>query len=115
MGCGCSENAPRKQGGYPDRGSPPGSAPGPDFAQNTGGLEGVWMVGGQGRDTRGPVGTDSGVSVGPCEVCGYARGDWTPRVTRYCPACRAWICDRCWNDWPARIVAAARRKLLHGY
>lgn len=47
---------------------------------------------------------------GPCEVCGWARGDWTPRKVRYCEFCEAWVCDRCWNDWPARIRAAILKR-----
>lgn len=49
-------------------------------------------------------------AYGPCEVCGWARGDWTPRKVTYCEHCKAWICDACWNDWPARIKAALLRK-----
>lgn len=51
------------------------------------------------------------MAAGPCEVCGYDRGDWTTKIVRYCRLCDAWICDRCWHDWPARARAALKRKM----
>lgn len=46
-----------------------------------------------------------------CEVCGEIK------PSRYCGACEAWICARCWKDVPARAIAGyirLRRKVRAG-
>lgn len=50
-------------------------------------------------------------SIGSCEVCGLLFGDWSHKPVEYCSMCDAWICDRHLNDWPARMQAAAKKRI----
>lgn len=49
--------------------------------------------------------------VGACDVCGWVNNDWSHKPVQYCPTCDAWICGPHWNDWPARMQAAAKKHL----
>jgi hypothetical protein len=41
-----------------------------------------------------------------CDVCTLIYRDKTPKETRYCPRCKAWLCDGCRRNWWGRASAA---------
>lgn len=56
-----------------------------------------------------------GIHIDTCDVCFDIWGDAEAKEVRWCKTCKANICETCWADWPARLIAAARRGLGHKY
>jgi len=45
-----------------------------------------------------------------CDVCELVDGDASVKAdTRYCPLCKAWMCNRCRGDLTRRAKAAGKR------
>jgi hypothetical protein len=44
-----------------------------------------------------------------CDVCRLVDGDLSVKLCDWCQSCKAWICQKDWNNWPRRSLAAIRR------
>lgn len=45
-----------------------------------------------------------------CDCCELVDGDTSFKLVTYCEDCKAYICDKCKNNWAKRIIAYLKRK-----
>lgn len=58
-----------------------------------------------------PCSNPAHCKVGICDVHALVHGDYNHRPVKFCPFCKAWICESCKHNWPDRAVAALKVKL----